>query len=113
MVAAGFDPMKICRGITSAAECVSEELGQISVDVRDREDIVNVATISANGDREIGNMIADALDAVGKSGVITVEPAKGFDTVLDVVEGVKFDRGYVSPYFVTDQDRLHLSLIHI
>ena len=74
MVAAGFDPMKICRGITSAAECVSEELGQISVDVRDREDIVNVATISANGDREIGNMIADALDAVGKSGVITVEP---------------------------------------
>ncbi len=110
MVAAGFDPMKICRGIISAAECVSEELGQISVDVRDREDIVNVATISANGDREIGNMIADALDAVGKSGVITVEPAKGFDTVLDVVEGVKFDRGYVSPYFVTDQDRLHCEL---
>ena len=110
MVAAGFDPMKICRGITSAAECVSEELGQISVDVRDREDIINVATISANGDREIGNMIADALDAVGKSGVITVEPAKGFDTVLDVVEGVKFDRGYVSPYFVTDQDRLHCEL---
>ena len=107
MVAAGFDPMKICKGIQTAASVVSEEIAKLSVDVRDRDDIVNVATISANGDSEIGNMIADALDSVGKTGVVTVEPAKGFETVLDVVEGVKFDRGYVSPYFVTDQDRLH------
>lgn len=111
MVAAGFDPMKICKGIQVAAQTVSEEIQELSVPVRDRDDIVNVATISANGDTEIGNMIADALDAVGKNGVVTVEPAKGFETVLDIVEGVKFDRGYVSPYFVTDQDRLHVELL--
>ena len=111
MVAAGFDPMKICRGIQVAAQSVSEEIQELSIPVRDRDDIINVATISANGDSEIGNMIADALDAVGKTGVVTVEPAKGFETVLDIVEGVKFDRGYVSPYFVTDQDRLHVELL--
>ena len=111
MVAAGFDPMKICKGIQVASQAVSQEIQNLSVPVRDREDIINVATISANGDTEIGNMIADALDAVGKNGVVTVEPAKGFDTVLDIVEGVKFDRGYVSPYFVTDQDRLHVELL--
>ena len=110
MVAAGFDPMRICKGIQVASTAVSDEIASISIDVRDRDDIVNVATISANGDREIGDMIANALDAVGKSGVVTVEPAKGFDTVLEVVEGVKFDRGYVSPYFVTDQDRLHVEM---
>lgn len=107
MVAAGFDPMKICKGIQVGSQAVSNALSDISEDIRDRDDVINVATISANGDTEIGTMIANALDAVGKTGVVTVEPAKGFDTVLEVVEGVKFDRGYISPYFVTDQDRLH------
>ena len=111
MVAAGFDPMKICRGIYAGSVAVSDEIKNLSVPVRDREDIVSVATISANGDAEIGNMIADALDSVGQTGVVTVEPAKGFETVLDIVEGVKFDRGYVSPYFVTDQDRLHTEFL--
>ncbi|MEC9228117.1 MAG: chaperonin GroEL, partial [Verrucomicrobiota bacterium] len=107
MVAAGFDPMRICKGIQEGTAAVSDAILKMSEEVKSREDIVNVATISANGDREIGDIIASALDAVGKNGVVTVEPAKGFDTTLDVVEGVKFERGYVSPYFVTDQDRLH------
>jgi chaperonin GroEL len=106
LVAAGHDPMSIKRGIDKAVEKVMEELKSLSKPTRDRDEIAQVGTISANNDKTIGNILAEAMDKVGKEGVITVEEAKGLETTLDVVEGMRFDRGYLSPYFVTDPERM-------
>jgi chaperonin GroEL len=106
MVAAGHDPMSIKRGIDKAVEKVVEELKGQSKSTRDRSEIAQVGTISANNDKTIGNILAEAMDKVGKEGVITVEEAKGLETTLELVEGMRFDRGYLSPYFVTDPERM-------
>jgi chaperonin GroEL len=106
MVAAGHDPMSIKRGIDKAVEKTVEELKSLSKPTRDRGEIAQVGTISANNDKTIGDILAEAMDKVGKEGVITVEEAKGLETTLDLVEGMRFDRGYLSPYFVTDPERM-------
>jgi chaperonin GroEL len=110
MVAAGHDPMTIKRGIDKAVARATEELKSMSKATKGREEIAQVGNVSANGDRVIGDMIAEAMDKVGKEGVITVEEAKSLETTLDVVEGMQFDRGYLSPYFVTDPDRMECAL---
>ncbi|MCG8337149.1 MAG: chaperonin GroEL [Proteobacteria bacterium] len=109
-VTAGANPMDLKRGIDAAVEVAVGELKKASKDVSDNKEISQVGTISANHDETIGNIIAEAMDKVGKDGVITVEEAKGLDTDLDVVEGMQFDRGYLSPYFVTDADRMETVL---
>jgi len=106
MVAAGHDPMSIKRGIDKAVVKVVEELKGQSKSTRDRSEIAQVGTISANNDKTIGNILAEAMEKVGKEGVITVEEAKGLETTLELVEGMLFDRGYLSPYFVTDPERM-------
>jgi len=106
LVAAGYDPMNIKRGIDKAVEKVVDELKSLSKPTRDRDEIAQVGTISANSDQTIGSILAEAMDKVGKEGVITVEEAKGLETTLDLVEGMRFDRGYLSPYFVTDPERM-------
>jgi chaperonin GroEL len=106
LVAAGHDPMSIKRGIDKAVVKVTEELKSLSKPTRDRDEIAQVGTISANNDKTIGDILAEAMDKVGKEGVITVEEAKGLETTLDLVEGMRFDRGYLSPYFVTDPERM-------
>ncbi|MBP3730178.1 MAG: chaperonin GroEL [Mailhella sp.] len=106
LVAAGRNPMPIKRGIDKAVAAVTAELGNIAKPTRDQKEIAQVGTISANADATIGNIIADAMSKVGKEGVITVEEAKGLETTLDTVEGMQFDRGYLSPYFVTDAEKL-------
>ena len=106
LVAAGHDPMSIKRGIDKAVAKVTEELKSLSKPTRDRGEIAQVGTISANNDKTIGDILAEAMDKVGKEGVITVEEAKGLETTLDLVEGMRFDRGYLSPYFVTDPERM-------
>jgi len=106
MVAGGHDPMSIKRGIDKAVEKAVAELKGQSKPTRDREEIAQVGAISANNDKEIGKILAEAMDKVGKEGVITVEEAKGLETTLDLVEGMLFDRGYLSPYLVTDQERM-------
>ena len=106
MVAAGHDPMSIKRGIDKGVEKTVEELKALSKPTRDRGEIAQVGTISANNDKTIGHILAEAMDKVGKEGVITVEEAKGLETTLDLVEGMRFDRGYLSPYFVTDPERM-------
>jgi chaperonin GroEL len=98
--------MSIKRGIDKGVEKIIEELKSLSKPTRDREEIAQVGTISANNDKTIGDILAEAMDKVGKEGVITVEEAKGLETTLDLVEGMRFDRGYLSPYFVTDPDRM-------
>ena len=103
-VTAGANPMDLKRGIDKAVAVVVDEIRKSSEEVKSREEIAQVGTISANNDSAIGELIADAMEKVGKDGVITVEEAKGTDTNLDVVEGMQFDRGYLSPYFVTDQE---------
>jgi len=110
MVAAGLDPMSLKRGIEKAVSCCVDELKKLSKSTKDRREIAQVGTISANNDETIGNIIAEAMDKVGKEGVITVEEAKGMETTLDVVEGMQFDRGYLSPYFVTDPERMEAVL---
>ncbi|MGC8499598.1 MAG: chaperonin GroEL [Leptospirillia bacterium] len=109
-VTAGANSMDIKRGIDIAVTAVIEELKKLSKPCQDKKEIAQIATISANNDPEIGRLIADAMDKVGKDGVITVEEAKSMTTSLDVVEGMQFDRGYVSPYFVTDQERMEVVL---
>jgi len=110
MVAAGHNPMDLKRGIDAAVEAVVEKLGKLSKATKDPREIAQIGTISANGDKQIGDLIAEAMAKVGKEGVITVEEAKGLETTLEVVEGMQFDRGYLSPYFVTDQERMEAAL---
>jgi chaperonin GroEL len=109
-VTAGSDPMAIKRGIDLAVRRVVEELHSLSVETKGKKEIAQVGTISANSDHEIGELIADAMEKVGKDGVITVEEAKGLETTLETVEGMQFDRGYLSPYFVTDPERMEAIL---
>src|SRR3984885_578032 len=103
-VTAGANPMEVKRGIEKAVKEISTELKKLSKPIQDRKEIAQVATISANGDSEIGEIIAKAMEKVGNDGTITVEEAKGFETTLDVVEGMNFDRGYVSAYFMTNTE---------
>ena len=109
-VTAGANPMGLKRGIEAAVDAVSEELKKLSKSTKDKKEIAQVATIASNNDKTIGNLIAEAMEKVGKDGVITVEESKSADTVLDVVEGMQFDRGYLSPYFVTDPERMEVVL---
>ena len=106
LVAAGHNPMDLKRGIDRGVEAVVTELKRISKPVDDRKEVEQVGTISANGDPTVGKMLSEAMDRVGKEGVITIEEAKGLETTLDVVEGMQFDRGYLSPYFVTDPEHM-------
>src|SRR6266568_2736210 len=109
-VTAGANPMGLQRGIEQAVEKVVEELKKLSKSTKDKKEIAQVATIASNNDKTIGNLIAEAMEKVGKDGVITVEEAKGMETTLDVVEGMQFDRGYLSPYMVTDPARMEAVL---
>ena len=110
LVAAGHNPMEIKRGITKGIGAMIGELKNLAAECKSKKDIASVGTISANGDTEIGSIIADAMDKVGKDGVITVEEAKSLDTTLTFVEGMQFDRGYLSPYFVTNAERMETLL---
>jgi chaperonin GroEL len=110
LVAAGHNPMALKRGIDKAVSIVVQELGKLSSPTKDQKEIAQVGTISANNDATIGNIIAEAMNKVGKEGVITVEEAKAMETTLEVVEGMQFDRGYISPYFVTDAERMEVLL---
>lgn len=109
-VTAGANPMELKKGIEKAVTTVVEELGKLSKPIKNTKEITQVATISANGDKEIGEIIAKAMENVGKDGTITVEEAKGFETTLEVVKGMNFDRGYVSSYFVTNPEKLEAEL---
>jgi chaperonin GroEL len=109
-VAAGANPMALQRGIQIATDAVVAELQRVSKKVKSKEDLMNVASVSANNDREIGKLISEAMEQVGKDGVVTVEEAKGLQTELEIVEGMQFDRGYLSPYFVTNADRMECVL---
>ncbi|HUP19051.1 MAG TPA: chaperonin GroEL [Gemmatimonadota bacterium] len=109
-VTAGINPMSLKRGIDRAVETVVAELKKLSTSTKGKTEIAQVATISANNDPEIGELIADAMEKVGKDGVITVEEAKGLETFLETVDGMQFDRGYLSPYFVTNPDKMEVEL---
>jgi chaperonin GroEL len=109
-VTAGANPMELKRGIDRAVEAVVEQLRSISVPTAGKKEIAQVGTISANNDKEIGNLIAEAMEKVGKDGVITVEEAKGLETTLETVDGMQFDRGYLSPYFITDPEKMEAVL---
>jgi chaperonin GroEL len=109
-VTAGANPMGLKRGIDKAVEAVVADLKKMSKSTKDKKEIAQVATIASNNDKTIGSLIAEAMEKVGKDGVITVEESKSADTVLDVVEGMQFDRGYLSPYFVTDAERMEVVL---
>jgi chaperonin GroEL len=109
-VTAGANPMELKRGIDRAVEAVTEQLKSLSVPSAGKKEIAQVGSISANNDKEIGNLIADAMEKVGKDGVITVEEAKGLETTLETVDGMQFDRGYLSPYFVTDPEKMEAVL---
>jgi len=109
-VTAGVNPMAIKRGISAAVDKVVEELKKLSTPTKGKKEIAQVGTISANSDQEIGDLIAEAMEKVGKDGVITVEEAKGLETTLETVDGMQFDRGYLSPYFVTDPEKMEAAL---
>jgi chaperonin GroEL len=110
LVAAGVNPMELKRGIDKAVAAMVEELKKVSKPTRNSEEIAQVGIVSANGDETIGKMLAEAMEKVGKEGVITIEEAKSMDSTLEVVEGMQFDRGYLSPYFVTDPNRMEVVL---
>ena len=110
LVAAGRNPMAIKRGVDKAVEALIAELANLAKPTRDQKEIAQIGTISANSDATIGNIIAEAMAKVGKEGVITVEEAKGLETTMDVVEGMRFDRGYLSPYFVTNAEKMQCEL---
>ena len=110
LVVAGMNPMDLKRGIDKAVSAIVEELGNLSKPTRDSDEIAKVGTVSANGDESIGKMLAEAMQKVGKEGVITVEEAKSMESTLELVEGMQFDRGYLSPYFVTDTERMEAAL---
>lgn len=110
MVTAGHDPMALKRGIDKAVEAVIEKIASMAKRVKDKAEVAQIASISANNDSEIGNLIADAMEKVGQDGVITVEEGSGLEMALDSVEGMQFDRGYLSPYFVTDTERMECIL---
>ena len=109
-VTSGANPMDLKRGIEKAVENVIEDLKKLSKPVADKKEIAQVGTIPSNNDPSIGELIAEAMDKVGKDGVITVEEAKSMATTLDVVEGMQFDRGYISPYFITDPERMECNI---
>jgi chaperonin GroEL len=109
-VAAGANPMELKRGVEKAVEVIVEELKKMSIPVKGKKEISQVGAVSANNDQIIGDLIAEAMDKVGKDGVITVEEAKSMETSLDIVEGMQFDRGYLSPYFVTNAERMEVEL---
>src|ERR687888_961287 len=109
-VAAGMNPMDLKRGIDLAVEAIVEDLKKNSKKVTSNDEIAQVGTISANGDAEIGRFLAEAMKKVGNEGVITVEEAKSLETELDVVEGMQFDRGYISPYFITNADKMRVEM---
>jgi len=113
LVAAGHNPMEIKRGLDQAVEALVAELKNISKPIKDHKEIAQVGTISANNDKTIGDIIAEAMEKVGKEGVITVEEAKAMETSLETVEGMQFDRGYLSPYFVTDPERMEANMDNV
>jgi len=110
LVAAGMNPMSLKRGVDKAVQIIVDELKKMSKPIKDKKEITQVGAISANNDRTIGEMISEAMEKVGKEGVITVEEAKSMETTLDIVEGMQFDRGYISPYFVTDAEKMEVQL---